>query len=240
LAKGYVDLKAYQGRSMKLPGDEPSVEEKSAVVERLKGMIPGLTILPDAENVDDNKRFWGEMGVPPDLDGYTPPADFDVLDEGMMQQLKDISHKAGLTTKQYHNVLQQYGEANTDIIEKNVTDKAEHVAQLKQTWGGAYDENIQITDAMITQFQDKDVPLGELNNAARIFMLNVAKSLSSDPQVFAQINNPKAGPTPAELRIDLEDMMAQLNDPTIRGERRKGILKKYEAGYKELERYTPH
>jgi hypothetical protein len=238
LAKIAVDLKAYQGRSMKLPGDEPTVEEKTAVFNKLKGMIPGLNIMPDVENEEDNKRFWGEIGVPEDIEGYKPPADFEALDEAMMTQLRDISHKAGLTEKQYHNVLQQYSEANSTLVEQNTTAKEEHLAQLKQHWGSAYDDNIQITDAMVSQFQDKDVQLGELNNAARIFMLNVAKSLTSDPQVFKQINDPKPKLTPADLRLELEDIQQRLLDKSITGTRRKTLLKRYEAGFAELEPYT--
>ena len=237
--QGLVELKAYQGRSMKLPGDEPTVEEKAAVIAKFKDKIPGIHIMPDSENPEDVKRYWNELGVPEDADGYVPPADFEVLDEDLMTQLKDIAHKAGLTTKQYHAMLGEFSEGTKNLAEQNVTLKEEQAAKLKQTWGSAHDDNTAIVDAMVKQFQDKDVPLGELNNAAKIFMVNVAKSLSSDPQIFKQINEPKSKFTPAELRGESEDIRVKLLDSSVKGERRKGLLKRSEAIYKELERFAP-
>ncbi len=234
--QGLIELKAYQGRSMKLPGDEPTVEEKAGVISRLKELIPGINILPDDENEEDVARYWKERGVPEDIEGYAPPADFKVLDEDLMAQLKDIAHKSGLTMKQYHAMLGEYAAGSTALAEENVIAKAEHDAQLKQTWGSAFDENNQIVEAMLKQFQDKNALLGELNNAAKIFIVNAAKAMASDPQVFKQINTPTGKKTPAELRQDADDIRVRLLDKGITGQRRKDLLKKYNGIWEELDR----
>jgi hypothetical protein len=233
--KGLVDLEAYRGNSARIPGE--SAEERTTYIEKMKEHIPGLSIKPDGTDPEDTKRYWNELGVPKDIDGYVPPADFEVLDDAMMAQLKDISHKAGLTTEQYHNVLQQYGEATTDMAEQAALAKTEADDKLKQHWGSTYDENIEISDKLARQFEDKNVPLGELTNSHRLMLMNLAKSMTSEPQVFEQINKPPVGKTPAEVRMDIEKWRKQLTDRTITGPKRKLIMAKFKAGYDELAQY---
>ena len=237
--KGYMALNAWKGGAVSLPGEEATPADIAKFIAKTRERVPNIAVMPDDDNPDDVKRFWGDLGVPEDVDGYAPTADAGVLPEEMDAQLKEIASKSGLTTKQYLAMRDQYVEANTSITEQNATDLAEHEAQLKQTWGGAYDENIAITDAMVTQFQDKNAELGPLNNAARLFMMNVAKSLGSDPQIFNQINSPKPAKTPADIRVDQDKYRAQLTnrDKPLNGQRRKDVLSKYNQTFVDLEPY---
>jgi hypothetical protein len=236
--KGYLELKSWQGRAVSLPGDDP--QEIAKFVAKTRERVPNLTVLPDEDNPDDVKRFWGDLGVPEDINGYKPPADAGVLDEELDKQIKDIAHKANMTDKQYQAFRQSYVEGSEELAETNAKMRAEQDAKLKQHWGAAHDENMQITDAMVKQFQDKDVPLGELNVAARVFLMNVAKSLGNDPQIFDQINKPKPAKTPADIRADQDRYRKQLTDKSkpLNGQVRKDILKKYNQTFIDLEPYS--
>ena len=236
--KSVVEGATYRGRSIGLPGDDPTPEDLVRFDKKIMEKVPGLVRMPNGVDPEDDKRFWNQVGVPEDIDGYVPPADVDVLNEDMMQQLKDISHKAGLTKAQYENVISQYAEAATQMAEQSAAAREEETGKLKQHWGAAYDENIGITDNMVKQFQDEKVEVGELNNAGRIMLLNMAKSMSSDPQVFNQNNKPQKGKTPAELRVEAEDIRLKLLDSNIKGEKRKILLKRYNNVYEELEPYS--
>ena len=237
--KGYLALNTWKGGAVSLPGEEATPEEIAKFIAKTRERVPNIAVMPDDDNPDDVKRFWGDLGVPDDESGYNPPADAPVLDEDLDKQIKGIAQKSGLTDKQYQALRQTYVEGTTELAEKNVALKAEHDAQLKQHWGAAHDENMQITDSMAAQFQDKDVPLGELNVAARIFMLNVAKSLSSDPQAFAQINKPAPAKTPADIRMDQDKYRGLLTNKAkpLNGQRRKDILAKYNQTFIDLEPY---
>jgi len=236
--KGLVELKAYQGRSIKLPGDDATPEDKAQIVEKLRAKGVKIAIMPDDDNLEDKTRFWRELGVPDKADDYVPPESIDPLPDEMVAQLKDLAHKAGMTKQQYQAMLREYSPAHKSITEQNQTLQAEEETRLKQAWGGAYEQNLAITDEMVKQFQDSDVKLGPLNRAARLFLLNVAKSMSSEPQVFAQIRNPDSmRKTPAELRQDVEEMRSKLLDRSISGEKRKNLLNKYTKAFEELAQY---
>lgn len=238
LAKSYVELKAYQGRSMKLPDKDATPEEKSQTVAKLRERGIDVAWMPDGVNEEDTERFWRDLGVPEDMEGYTPPADFDGdLSDEHIKLAKETSKRLGHTKAQHENMLKQWAETSAEVEEQNTAAREEHEKQLKQHWGGAYEENVQITDAMVKQFQDDKLPLGELNNAARIFMLNVAKAMSSDPQVFAQINEPRKGKTPAELRLSRDENIKKLLRKDISPESRKALMKKQNDIYEELAKY---
>jgi hypothetical protein len=237
--KGYLALNAWKGGAVSLPGDDATPEDISKFITKTKERVPNIAVMPNDDNPEDVKRFWGDLGVPDEKTGYNPKADAGVLDEELDKQIKDVARKSGLTDIQYQAFRQTYVDGTAELAEQNVVLKAEHDAQLKQHWGPAHDENMQVSESMAAKFQDADMPLGELNAAARIFMVNVAKSLSSDPQAFAQINNPKPGKTPADIRIDQDSLRKRLMSKTkpLNGKVRKEVLAKYNQTFIDLEPY---
>ena len=236
--KAYLELKSWQGRAVGLPGDDATPEDIAKFVAKTKERVPNLTVLPDEDNPDDVKRFWNDLGTPDDIKGYNPPADAVVLDETLDAQLKEIAHKTGMTTKQYQAFRETYVEGTQEMETKNAAIRSEGEAQLKAHWGAAHDENMQITDTMIKQFEDKNVPLGEVNTAGRILLMNVAKSLGNDPQIFDQINKPKPTKTPADIRADQDRYRARLKDSKLNGQSRKDVLAKYNQTFIDLEPYN--
>ena len=237
--KGYLALNAWKGGAVSLPGEDATPEDIARFITKTKERVPNIAVMPNEDDPEDVKRFWGDLGVPDEETGYNPKADAGVLDEDLDKQIKDIARKTGMTVTQYQDFRQTYVDGTAELAEQNVKLRAEHDAQLKQHWGPAHDENMQISDAMAAQFQDKDARLGELNAAARIFMVNVAKSLSSDPQAFAQINTPKPAKTPADIRIDQDRYRHMLTskDKPLNGQRRKDVLAKYNQTFIDLEPY---
>lgn len=237
MMKSHFNLEAYRGNSIKLLGEEATPEEKAEWVGKVKERIPGVMIMPNEKNPEDLKRYMRDQGVPEDIDGYQPPSDLEPLPDEMMQQLREIAHKSDMSDKQFKKMVGEYAAANKQIQEQNATYQAEQEAQLKQTWGAAYEENEGIVAGIVEKFQDENVKLGVLNNAAKLFLVNIAKSLSSDPQVFNQINKPAQKQTPAELRVEVDEMRDMLRDRTIVGQRRKDLLKTFQKKSDQLAQY---
>ena len=77
-----------------------------------------------------------------------------------------------------------------------------------------------------------------MSNEERLRWIGVANAIKSDPQVFNQINNPSPRKTPAELTQDIDDMRLKLRDKSVTGQARKNLLKRYEAMYEELDKYS--
>ena len=236
--EGLIEKEAYAGRSIGIPGEDATEDAWKEFDTKMFEKVPGMVRKPDDTKPEDVKRFNVALGMPEDLDGYTPPEDFKGLDDTVVTQLQEIAHKAGLTSGQYHNMLTQYAEAATVVETAAVDQREADEAQLRKVWGEAYDGNISITDEIVRKFGDKDIPLGDLNNAGRLLLIGIAKSLTSDPQVFNQINNPKPALTPAEIEQQIQDI--RVSDVIVNPRKhppaaRKAAVAKMQRLYEKLD-----
>ena len=230
VAKSLIEAKAYNGRSIAFPGDEATEEQWAAWDAKMTEKVPGLIR-------KDNPDLWTTLGVPGEADGYTLPDDFEGLDDVTIQQVRDVALAAGYTNKQFQDTLAGYATMATEVGEANRIAQEERVTALKKAWGAAYDDNIRITDTIASKFNG-DKPVENMSNEERLRWIGVANAIKSDPQVFNQINNPSPRKTPAELMQDIDDMRLKLRDKSVTGPARKSLLKRYEAMYEELDKYS--
>jgi hypothetical protein len=238
--QGLVELKAYQGRSIAIPGEDATAEAWADFDAKLTGKVPGVVRMPNDADEEDVKRFWGSLGVPEDKTEYTPPDDFEGLDDAVLKELVDLSETVGHTKDQHQKMLGVWAEAAAKMEEAAQQQRADDEAALKKTWGAAYEDNIAITDTILEKFGGKGDAI-DLSRAERVLLLNIANSLTSDPQVFNQINNPTARKTPAELRADLDELRNSdifANRQKYSREQYKGAVQKLTKLHAELAEYT--
>jgi len=238
--KAVIEAAAYRGDSIRIPADDSGDEIRTEFVNKLRTKVPELMPTPKFDTEDGAKSTWSIMGRPDDEDGYILPEDVKGLPDELVAQVKGLAVASGLTLEQYHTMLGEYAEANDRISNQQVLAKEEHTTALKALWGPAYEQNIGITDALIARHDEKhpDNPLGEINNAARVFIMDMAKALTSDPQAFDQIMTPNAALTPAEIRAELSSMRRSeiyLNKTgKYTKEERTGFLNKYNGYLAQL------
>lgn len=230
VARSLIEAKAYNGRSLGIPGDEANDDAWKAFDAKLIEKVPGLIR-------KDSPELWATLGKPEDADGYTLPDDFKGLDEVTIQQVRDVALAAGYTNEQFQKTLVGYATMATDVSEANSVMQEELVTALKKAWGPAYDDNIRITDIIASKFNG-DKPVENMSNEERLRWIGVAKAIKSDSQIFDMINNPTPHKTTAELEQDIDDMRVKLKDKTITGPARKNLLKRYEKKWEELAEYS--
>ncbi len=205
--QGLIEKESMLGRSFTLLGKDASAEQRTKWLnESVAKHMPEMMLKPTFDTEDGAKETWAMLGVPEDKSGYELPEDFKGLPDGMEDQLIEIALNMGATKEQYQAMVTHYADASVTLEEGNVLAQEESEAELKGLWGNAYDQNVGITDSLAEKFAGKDLPLGPLNNAARVWMMNVSKSLTNDPQVFNQINNPDAVPSPGEAKAKMAEM----------------------------------
>ena len=238
--KGLVELKAYQGRSTAMVKPDATTEEKAAFVEKLRNAGVDITYMPNAEDPDDMARFWEEQGVPKD-GAYTLPEDTDLA--GLPQEGVDaainLSKEMGHTAKQHEifvNALNKYN------VETNTTNQAAMTAtdeQLTKILGDARPALESVLAEAVTKHQHSDMPAEPFTPGQELFVINLMKSISEDPQSFEQVNNPETGPTPAEIRARQSDLFTTLTKHGGRdlGGRRKALQAEYEKTFDDLAKY---
>jgi hypothetical protein len=107
----------------------------------------GNTVMIPGETADDATRdaFFNRLGRPEKAEAYTAK-EIAGLDADQTKDLLGVAHKNGFTDKQVA-ALKEWNDAQATKMQTDLTNKAKvefaaQEANLKQTWGAAYDKNM--------------------------------------------------------------------------------------------------
>jgi len=209
--KGLIEARATLGRSFTMPSKDATADERKEWLNgTVKEHLPEMMLKPEFDSEDGAKDTWAMLGVPTDGE-YKNIEDVGGLSDETISDLNELSKAAGHTSKQHTAFMERMRDMSDTAAAKHSELMEQDTESLKASWGSAYDQNIGITDEITRQFNEKhpNNPLGELNSAARVFIMEYANSVTSDPQVFNQVNTPNKVMTPTEARIEMDEMHAQ-------------------------------
>lgn len=112
------------------------------------------------EGASDEERaaFYRDLGAPETPDDYTLPADLErpegmpEMSEERLAEFRQVFHRAGLTTQQSAEILKAYSNLEASVWQGHMesSEQAAHAAEqaLRQDWGQAYDEQLQLAQAV--------------------------------------------------------------------------------------------
>jgi len=106
--------------------------------------------IPDKHATDDDWRsVFSKIGLPEKIADY----EFKVpensqFEDGFMTQFKEQAFSAGILPRQVEPLLKWYSEANnkalSDLQAQQASETQTELSQLKQEWGQAYDQNVNL------------------------------------------------------------------------------------------------
>ena len=229
----------------------PNVTKYNSQEEFLNGHINltkkiGEKGLTKPETDEDWNNAYALLGKPETIEGYefTPNEELPdeiKLNEQMATSFKEVSHKIGLNPNQYEKLMDSYMAMNEQGFKARQEQmNAELLAsekQLKETWGQAFDQNIEMARNMVKKYDNGgkltkllETPLNGSslgNNPILLNMLaNVAKTTMEDGGLIG-----RGAP------VSLDDEIAELranpayNDPS--NENHKRIVKKVTELYQK-------
>lgn len=144
LARGYIDLEAYQGQSIRIPGEDASPEAVKEFHNRLTEKVPGLIPTPDPDNAEALGTLYRQLGQPEAAEGYKIPeidtGDTEV-DMSLADSFRGIAHEFGLSQRQYEGIIRKVTENNIRVAGENRDAHNEDQKSLHDEWGLAYDDN---------------------------------------------------------------------------------------------------
>jgi hypothetical protein len=196
--QGLVEANSRLGRSITVPNEEATDEERKEFYAKLQTSAPHLIEKPTEDNQEE---FWSMLGVPEKPDDYTLPEGVDIpVDQ--LPEIREMAKKVGLTGTQFSAFMSHMGEATEKINEARKAELDQNNAILKSKWGAAEPHRDATISALVSKFQDNDLPINPelLANSPdlRLFLGNLAQAFKSDPQAFAQPNSPEGMKTPEE------------------------------------------
>ncbi|REK56685.1 MAG: hypothetical protein DWQ49_09955 [Bacteroidetes bacterium] len=216
MAKGFLELKSYQGNSLRIPGEDASDEDRKEFINKLISKVPNVMVKPDFDNEEQSKEFYRTLGVPESVDGYSVNEDIK-LPESRLELLKNVAANANLTKDQFNKVISEVYKADMAEVEKiNEQDEADAKA-LKQKWGHAYDDRYnhvtQLVEGTGAPVRLVEAIKGKLADSETMeWLYNLTKQISGEGINIGnqEDQGSNRGLTPEEAR----EKIAEINNNT--------------------------
>jgi hypothetical protein len=166
--KVLVDLKSYQGQSIRIPSKEAGAEALAEFHARLKEKVPSLIDVPTDETelgkVED--VVLGRFGKPKDAKGYPSLADAKIeLPEGVKideDNLRELAIKLKLTKSGYLELARSTVAEQTNRVQLG----SEHRKALKTELGEAFEERLLAAASIAKKLGADDATVQAVKNGA--------------------------------------------------------------------------
>ena len=181
LAEAYVNLEALQGRSVEIPGEKATDEDRSRFNALLRG------------NVKTPEEY--------DFNGAKLPEGVTLSEVGVTE-LRKMAYDNGWTNAQAINAIEWDARRQQDAVQQvqQVMQQSRRDAELelRRDWGNEYDQNILLAQRVVERHGDeglrtvlKETGLG--NHPALVKMLSkIGSSISEDAAPRGESGKPTA------------------------------------------------
>jgi hypothetical protein len=159
------DLKAYQGDSLRIPGPEATVEDRTAFHAKLAERVPGVYYMPDPEDPAQITALQRKLGAPESPEGYqfTPPEGGD-LDEAMTAQYRNWANELNMTQAQADGIYKRFNEYQLAAVGAIKGTHDEALNGLKAEWGVTYPDKVKKIDHLVSKYENTEGFRQELAN----------------------------------------------------------------------------
>jgi hypothetical protein len=210
LAKVAVDLKSYQGQSIRIPGPESGDADKKEFHEKLKKAAPSLVEIPDDEKAAEpiTDILLARLGKPKDRTGYPTLKDLGIETKMDEESLRAQADELGLTKKQYERMA----KATAKIMEAQAQKNSELAKAIKSELGEAFEERLTAAAAVAkklgrsAEFVEK-LKNGAVNAEEAKSWINVAKAMGAEAgELGGQDGGGSQKITPSEARERIDEL----------------------------------
>lgn len=213
---GYMKNKGWDA-----PDSAPKVVKSYRELEKMMGTMKGsperLLVMPsDFNNKDEVDAFYGKLGRPADVAGYSF-AKTEGLNPEVATKLATAFHTEGLNDKQASAAFATITELAKEVNEKHSADveayTATEIEEVRKAWGNAYPQNLLLTNKAATvlglEKQDLDNLEAALGPKKMLTMLaDIGKKMGEAPALGLGNNNQSFIDTPGQAKAKMEEFRA--------------------------------
>lgn len=220
LAQVAVDLKAYQGASIRIPGPDAGEPAHKEFREKLKAKVPDLVEVPsDPEKLAAvEESIFERLGKPKEAKGYPTLLEAKVeLPEAVKvneDELRAYATKLGMTKKQYVAFAKEVIAERTAIVSAD----SEQRKALRSELGEAFDDRLTAAANAAKKLGYSDarveaIRTGRVSVEEAKAWINVAKSVGVEGSAHVAEGSGSHRMTPEEAKLAVEELYA---NPAIR------------------------
>ena len=221
LAKGFVELKSFQGASIRIPGEDASDEARAEFNERLSN-IDGVMVRPDLDNPDQSRDFYRSLGAPEKAEDYAINMPDGIenmqVDDSRIEMFRGLALEHGLTKKQFSGILGKIMDADLSEANTNRGTKEAAEATLRTEWGQAYDQNMTVAEAVARatgapqEFQDA-IAAGNMGPNMSKWLHSLASKFEGEGQNFINRDPAVYKDSPQETQEKINEIMNNKEHP---------------------------
>jgi hypothetical protein len=230
MAKGFVELKSYQGNSLRIPGEDAGDDDRKQFVDKLLDKVPSVMLRPDFDNQDQSREFYRTLGMPAESSGYEMPELNDVpegvnANSDKMDFFRGIAHEAGLSKGQFNQVMAKVIEHDLADAQGQLDEHKLAMEGLNSEWGMATKERLAATldiakktkapDSLVEALQKNQLPVDLVK-----WIHGLSVSIGSESNQIGTADDSIAGRmTPAEAQEKINEIYANKNHAFHRGDK---------------------
>lgn len=155
LAKQFLDQQTHLGNSIRIPGPDAGDVDRKSFRDKLLAKVPDLIPVPNPDDPELMSALYRRFGQPEKPEGYEPPEGVNPED---VEQFREIAHKAGLTKKQFNQLVSDLAEYNGKASQMEKINIENGVKALRQEWGIAFEDRVsQVQKALVATGAPKDI-----------------------------------------------------------------------------------
>lgn len=216
LAKGLLDGKATISRSIRVPGEDASDEDKASFNSSLLEKAPNLMLKPNFDEPEQSKEFFRTLGMPSAAEEYEAPKieapEGVEVNAAQMEAFKAIAHSAGLTKAQYTNVVTAFMKGQVDSASVKVDEHKVAMKALAEEWGMATDSRTSaaVLAAKASGAPDNIIAAVEAGNAPPAmvkWLHSIGEQIGDETTNFARKEALKGSMAPEEAQYQLSEIM---------------------------------
>lgn len=210
-----TNLTQVAGNSMRMPGPDADEEDMAKFQTRVMEKIPGLMVMPNAEDDDNVAAHFSKLGKPATPEEYKAPEieGFEVSDIGA---IKAQAHAMHMTQKQFSAYITNQAEAHKAATEGRNTKNEEEQNVIKTEWGAAFEQNKSVVGKLLKENKLTPKELvegfdnGTLPASTMRYLLNMAELGAEDSTFQKQDEGGDVIPIPEEAQERLIEVEKQL------------------------------
>lgn len=215
------------GQSIRIPGDDASLDDMNAFYDKLQNKVPGLMPAPDPTDETAMKAVFEKLGVPKEATEY---ADIEgeeySFSEGQLDKIRALALNAGLTKSQFASLARQIGVERKAELEGLSEAQAAAQESLKKEWGLAAEDRLKETDAFLRQSGAPEnlieaMSSSDLDSNTIMWLHGLSQGISETREGANQAGGAQTGELdPYEAQERINEILNNRDHPYHRGDPR--------------------
>lgn len=201
LLDNYLSLERYRGKSIAVPGEDATEDQRTEYLEKLRKFAPELQYVDDTSGRPEAPDQYEE------LEGLTDNS----------KAFDPLLYEAGLTNKQRNALQQKITEADKFASTQATEAHNADIKSIKDEWGMAYDERYQVAYAAARTMAEVNgdheaFASGNVSSATIRTYYEFGKRLGSEGVNMTEKEVISTKLTPLEIQTRIDEILVKMKE----------------------------